>query len=439
MKKNKKFLVLLFLLLMFSVVLMPQTPSYAATSGEVYVIFIEGTIDNGLLDYVERAYRTAEENGASFVLLEIDTPGGLLDSAVGIYDVIRTSPVETVALVTGEAISAGSLLALSAEKLYMMPGTSMGAAEPRIGTETADEKTMSYWKSKLRAAAELHGRDPQVAEAFADARISIPGVTKEGELLTLSAEEALNLKMTDEIVNSREEALALAGLDEPYFVEVEMSGSEKVVRWITNPYVSPFLLLIGIAGLVLEIFTIGFGVFGAVGILSLVLYFAGHYLAGLAGWGVILLFLTGIIFLLVEAFVTPGFGIFGVLGLGMMVLSIVFVYPSWEQAVISLVIAVVGAVLLLLLSIRILPTRAAWQRLVLKTDIDTAGGYVAPKADLKELVGKQGIALTPLRPAGSAQIEDQRVDVVTEGEFIEKGSPIKVVKVEGWRVIVERM
>jgi membrane-bound serine protease (ClpP class) len=123
----------------------------------------------------------------------------------------------------------------------------------------------------------------------------------------------------------------------------------------------------------------------------------------------------------------------------MMVLSIVFVYPSWEQAVISLIIAVVGAVLLLLLSIRILPTRAAWQRLVLKTDIDTAGGYVAPKADLKELVGKQGIALTPLRPAGSAQIEGQRVDVVTEGDFIEKGSSIKVVKVEGWRVIVERM
>lgn len=405
----------------------------------VYVAQIEGTIDDGLLNYLERSYQEAEEAGSDLVLLEIDTPGGLVESAVNIFELIAGSPVPTAAFVKGEAISAGSLIALTAKPLYLAPSATMGAAEPHIGTEVADEKTQSYWESKLRNAAELHGRDKQIAAAFADQGIAIPGVVAEGELLTLTAREAVELGMADGIAANRQEVLEKLGAAGAQIIEANLTSSEKMVRWITSPFVSPVLLMVGIAGLVIEAFTMGFGVFGAVGLIALVLYFSGHILAGLAAWWVVLLFLVGLILLAVEAFVVPGFGIPGVLGLAAMISGVFLTYPTAEQAIISLVFAILGTIVLVLLSVRVLPTRKLWQRLILNTSLGTAEGYLAPKEELEDLLGKEGVALSILRPAGSAEIDGERVDVVTEGGFIPKGAKIKVVNVESTRVVVRQI
>jgi len=405
----------------------------------VYVAQVEGTIDDGLLNYLERSYQEAEEAGSDLVLLEIDTPGGLVESAVNIFELIAGSPVPTAAFVKGEAISAGSLIALTAKPLYLAPSATMGAAEPHIGTEVADEKTQSYWESKLRNAAELHGRDKQIAAAFADQGIAIPGVVAEGELLTLTAREAVELGMADGIAANRQEVLEKLGAAGAQIIEANLTSSEKMVRWITSPFVSPVLLMVGIAGLVIEAFTMGFGVFGAVGLIALVLYFSGHILAGLAAWWVVLLFLVGLILLAVEAFVVPGFGIPGVLGLAAMISGVFLTYPTAEQAIISLVFAILGAIVLVLLSVRVLPTRKLWQRLILNTSLGTAEGYLAPKEELEDLLGKEGVALSILRPAGSAEIDGERVDVVTEGGFIPKGAKIKVVNVESTRVVVRQI
>lgn len=413
-------------------------PAWAAT-GPVYVVPIEGTIDRGLTKFVERAYQEADAQNAARVLLEINTPGGYLEEAVAIKDIINRAKTPTIAYVTGGAISAGALLALTAPDLVMAPGTTMGAAEPRVGsTEKADEKIVSYWASELAGAAEKNGRDPQVARAMADADVVIPGVKEKGKLLTLTAGQALELGMIDDVLATRAEVLEKYGLSGSPVVEMDFSSTENMVRWLSNPYVSSLLLTIGIAGLVIEIFTMGFGIAGFIGFIALALYFGGSLLAGLSGWGAVLLFLVGLILLLVEVLVTPGFGLTGVGGLLAIIFSVFMTAPSGEQAVISLVIAILGTIILLALSVKFLPTRKVWRRLILNTKLEKETGYVAPQLDLLKFLNQEGITVTPLRPAGIAEINGERVDVVSEGAFIPPGMPVKVVKVEGSRIVVRQ-
>lgn len=412
-------------------------PAWAAT-GPVYVVPIEGTIDRGLTKFVERAYQEADAQNAARVLLEINTPGGYLEEAVAIKDIINRAKTPTIAYVTGGAISAGALLALTAPDLVMAPGTTMGAAEPRVGTEKADEKIVSYWASELAGAAEKNGRDPQVARAMADADVVIPGVKEKGKLLTLTAGQALELGMIDDVLATRAEVLEKYGLSGSPVVEMNFSSTENMVRWLSNPYVSSLLLTIGIAGLVIEIFTMGFGIAGFIGFIALALYFGGSLLAGLSGWGAVLLFLVGLILLLVEVLVTPGFGLTGVGGLLAIIFSVFMTAPSGEQAVISLVIAILGTIILLALSVKFLPTRKVWRRLILNTKLEKETGYVAPQLDLLKFLNQEGITVTPLRPAGIAEINGERVDVVSEGAFIPPGMPVKVVNVEGSRIVVRQ-
>lgn len=432
----RKLVVPLVLLLVFILTVQGIAPVYAAPRDLVYVIPIEGMIDAGLANFVERVYEEADKLGVKTIILEIDTPGGLVNEAVRIKKIIDRSDIPTIAYVTGGAISAGALLALTAPELIMAPGTTMGAAEPRVGEEKADEKAVSYWAGELASAAEQNGRDPEIAKAMADSDLIIPDVKEKGKLLTLTAKQAEKYKMIDGILASRTEVLQYYNLGEAEVVEQHPSFTEQVSRWVTNPYVSSVLLMIGIAGIIVEIFTMGFGIAGIIGSLALALYFGGSLLAGLSGWGTILLFLLGLILLALEVFVFPGFGVAGIGGLAALITSVFMAAPSSEQAMTSLVLALLGTIILVALSIKLLPTRKVWQRLILGTKLEKSSGYVAPSPSYSDLGGKEGQALTPLRPAGVAEIDGLRVDVVTEGGFIQANEPIKVVKVEGNRVVV---
>ncbi|MEN3003775.1 NfeD family protein [Dehalobacterium formicoaceticum] len=418
------------------ILLILSVPALAQPGDVVYIIPIEGNIDPALASFVERIYDEAEEADAARVILEIDTYGGYIDAAILINERALRSSVPTTSFVTKKAISAGALITLSGEKIFMAPGTTIGAAEPRLGDQKADEKVVSMWSQKLRAAAETYGRDGNIAAAMADADIEIEGLKAKGKLLTLTQQQALELKMADFSAANRQEVLNLSNLSDSRVVVAEAISAENLARWVTNPYISPILLTIGFAGIILELLTVGWGVSGLLGLTSLGLYFGGHFIAGFTGWESILLFIIGIILMLVEIFVVPGFGIAGVAGLGAMIFSIILTATSLEQAIISLIIALLGTVVLVVISFKYMRTRRLWNRLILGTRQEKSEGYVAPEENLSELLGAQGISLTPLRPSGTAEINGKRIDVVTEGGFIPRDTEVQVVQVEGTRVVV---
>ncbi|MBZ4653880.1 MAG: hypothetical protein JG781_1219 [Peptococcaceae bacterium] len=411
----------------------------AASTKTVYVIPIRDTIDPGLSKFVARSYAEAEKLKADMVLLEIDTPGGRVDAALQIRDTIRQSSIPTTALVKGGAISAGALITLASKTIAMQPGATIGDAEPRSGSQRADEKFVSYWAKEMAATAEVNGRDPKYAIAMADRDAGVPGLVEKGKLLTLTYQEAARVGYSDYTVNDRNELLTKLGFSDARIIEAEASVSEKLTRFVTNPFVAPFLLTIGIAGIIIEFLTVGWGIAGVIGLVSLALYFGGHLLAGFTGWEAVLLFLLGLILLVVEALV-PGFGLPGIGGILSIIASIVLSAPSWEAGVISLVLSLVGTIVLVLLSFKILTKRKFWHRLVLPLKYNKEEGYISQSQDLTKYVGRRGVAYTVLRPAGTVELDDgTRLDVVTEGDFIPKGSKVVVDRVEGIRIIVHAL
>jgi membrane-bound serine protease (ClpP class) len=278
-----------------------------------------------------------------------------------------------------------------------------------------------------------------------DADVEIPGLIEKGKLLTLTTEEALKHKVADfraETIESVLEQLGLAGAE---VRKTAPNWAENSVRFLTHPVVSSLLITIGILGIIIEIRTPGFGIPGALGITSLALFFWGHSLVQLVGWEEILLVGSGLVLLAVEVFVVPGFGITGVLGIGALLaglsLSLVGGGATWEfilkavsRVIFSLLLAAAASLVLL----RYLPRLPWGRRLILETGLGAGQGYAsAPETD-KNWLGKSGTTLSPLRPAGIAEIEGERVDVVSDGEFIESGVPIIVSRVDGNRIVVRR-
>jgi membrane-bound serine protease (ClpP class) len=275
--------------------------------------------------------------------------------------------------------------------------------------------------------------------AMVDRGIEIPGVIEKGKLLTLTYRQAQEHGFADYIVQDREELLKALEMDGAEIIIGKQSTAETLTRFATNPYIASLLLMIGIAGIVIELFTVGFGIAGLIGIISLTLYFGGHLMAGFSGWEAILLFLLGIILLAVEAFF-PGFGLPGIGGIISIAASIIIAAPNWETGIISLVLALAGTIVLVLISFKVLTRRKIWDKLVLGTKYNTEAGYVPQKEDLSIYVGKRGEAVTLLRPAGTVLLEDgTKLDVVTDGAFIQKGAQVEVVRAEGVSLVVREV
>ncbi|NLM45222.1 MAG: nodulation protein NfeD [Firmicutes bacterium] len=426
------------LALLFAVILLASPLASVAANGagkRVYVVKIDETVDKGLVRYVDRAFREAAANDAAAIILELNTPGGLVDAAGRIQELIYDSEIPVYAYVRYNALSAGAFLALSCQALYMAPGSSIGAAEIRdLSGEAVDEKTVSAWESKMRTAAERQGKDPQVAAAMVRKEVEIDGLDGPGELLTLTAEEAARIGFADGIYAKRADLYEVLDLAEASETVVELSPAERFARFVTGIYVAPLLLAIGLVALVVEILTAGFGVAGVISIIAFALFFGGHLVAGLAGSEVLFLFLAGIILLLIEAFI-PGFGVFGVGGILAIVASVVLSAASTGQGLRILLSAVVIAALLFAILYRYLKISGTWSHIVLQYAETKERGYVGTR-DYSYLVGKEGVALTTLRPSGTCEIDGERIDVVTEGEFIASGTRVKVMKAEGTRIVV---
>jgi membrane-bound serine protease (ClpP class) len=309
-----------------------------------------------------------------------------------------------------------------------------------------DEKSVSYVRKEFRATAEVRKRPPEFAEAMVDADVEIAGVVAKGKLLTLTTSEALTHKVADFTAPSIEAALAAAGIPNAELRRVEQTWAESFVRFLTNPAVSSLLMTIGLLGLIVEIRTPGFAVPGTVGLMSLGLFFWGHWIVRLAGWEELLLVFLGVLLLALEVFVIPGFTIAGiagivalVAGLGMTLVgagaTVSMFVVALGRVAISLLVAIAASFVLL----RFLPQLPFGRRLVLNTGMDAEGGYVsAPESD-KLWLGRTGTALSAMRPAGIAEIDGSRLDVVSEGAFVEAGAMIQVVRVDGNRIVIRRV
>jgi membrane-bound serine protease (ClpP class) len=421
----------------------------AQSSGPVvYAIPIEGTIDLGLAPFLARTIREAEEAGAAAVLLDINTFGGRVDAAVAMRDTLLNSPVKTIAFVNQRAISAGALIALACDTLVMTTGGTIGAAAPVVGggsgeTQPADEKSVSYVRSEFRATAETRNRPPEFAEAMVDADVEIAGVIEKGKLLTLTTSQALEHEVAELSADTVDAALAAAGLPGAEVRIARQTWAETLVRFLTHPVVSSLLMTVGLLGLIVEIRTPGFAVPGAVGLISLGLFFWGHWIVQLAGWEELLLVATGVLLLALELFVIPGITVAGVAGIVALVAGLGMtlvgagatasaMIGALGRVAISILIAIAGSAALF----RLLPSLPFGRRLVLETGMDATQGYVsAPESDRRWL-GRTGTALSPLRPAGIADIDGTRVDVVSDGGFIDTGTHIEVTRVDGNRIVV---
>ena len=414
-----------------------------------YVAPIEGVIDLGLAPFVRRVVAEAEQNGAAAVILKINTFGGRVDAAVLIRDTLLGAKVKTVAFIDKRAISAGALISVASHVIAMGDGGTIGAATPVQlggqggGTQPTDEKTISYVRKEFRSTAEFRKRPPLIAEAMVDPDVAIPGLLEKGKLLTLTTNEALEHKLADFRANTVEEVLKHLGLEGAEVRLVSENWAEQLVRFLTHPILSSLLMTVGMLGIIVELRTPGFGVPGALGITSLALFFWGHWLVRLAGWEEILLVGLGLLLLAVEIFVTPGFGVTGVFGIGALIagltLSLIgagataeIVIGAITRVAVSLLLALVASVVLL----RLLPKLPFGRQLILHTGLGADTGYASAPASDRQWLGKQGTAVSPLRPAGIADIEGKRVDVVSEGEWIDATTPIEVIRVDGNRIVV---
>lgn len=423
-------------LIIFSIFLILLTiyiPVYSEEGNDVYVIPIKGEINKATYQFVKNRLDEVLTQRPAAIIFNIDTFGGLIDEANNIKEVIMKLDVPTIAFVNTKAESAGVLITIACEKIAMADGATMGSAETIPNTE----KVMSLWLSWLRDTSERRGRDPVLISSMADKDIEISGVVKKGELLNINAREAKELGVADIIANNYRDILNNFNIQYNDIVEVETDLRTNAARILTNPYVASILLSLGFIGLLIEVFTAGFGAGGTISLIAFSLFFGGNIIAGNSSWGVLIIFIAGIVLLLIEAAV-PGFGIPGIGGLVCVIASIVLAAGSVESAILSLSIAVVLTVIVAVLLIKYGPRSPYLDRIILKTAQNKETGYsgIIIKEDL---VNKEGIVVTYLRPSGTVEIEGKRIDAVSEGEFIEKGAKVKVVKVEGPRVVVRKI
>lgn len=408
-----------------------------AAPDTVYRVKINGTIDLGLAHYVSRAIAEANARGGKAILLEINTFGGRVDAGTQIRDAIYGSSIPVTAYVDTRAWSAGALIALACPRILMSPGSSIGAAEPIPSTA----KNISALEGEFKSEAERYNRSPIIAAAMVDPDLDSPGLKKKGEILTLTAVEAVNDGYAQKIANNEADALADLGTAKADVAEISYTPAENFARFVTDPDVGTLLLVLGLLGIAVEVIT-QHGLAGAVGLLSLGLFFGGHMIADLSDTWFLLLFVAGVGLLLVELHVLPGHGVSGLAGIVAILASLFLALGgnamAGKQLSLSLAIALVAFLVLL----RYLPKAPLFSRLILRANSETPpptrSEIPAEKNELKDLVGKLGKAVSELRPSGIVLIDNRRYSAMTDGQFIPQGTEIRVAGLQGGSLLVHQ-
>jgi len=437
------------------------------STGSVVVLPVKGMVSEAQFFFLRRALKNAEAVAASAVVLDMDTPGGDLKATEKIVQMFSKSPIPAYTYVNANAGSAGALIALGTKKVFMAPVSAIGAAAPVAGSgqeipETMNAKIVSYYSGYFRSVAQKNGYHPELVDGFMnlDKEVKIGGevINPKGALLTLSAQEAVRDIGGKPLLASGIETdvaalVSACGLPADRVVRLEPSGFETLAQWIT--LLAPLFLLGGIMGAYLEFKAPGFGVAGILSAVCFAIFFGGHYIAGLTGLEMVALFVMGLVCIFIEVILFPGVFFLALGGVLMVLVALFFsmadLYPaqpinfSFERIQVpmwNLIIAFVASAVGVALLARFLPSIPVFRSLFLSSSSPAGPSIAAVVTELgaaaKVSAGDAGVALSILRPSGRAQIGDGVFDVMTNGEFLEAGTKIQVLAVNGQNIIVGR-
>jgi len=452
-------------LMAWAILQSPASAEEEIRKGSVVVVPVEGAITEAQFFFIRRMLKQAAAAEASAFILDMNTPGGSLSSTEKIVQALLKSPVPTYTYVNTNAGSAGALIALATKEVYMAPVSAIGAAAPVMGSgeemdATMNAKVVSYYSGYFRSVAEQNGYNPALVDGFMnldkEIKVGDTVLNPKGAILTLSAQEATKLYdgkplLARGIASSLDDLSEKSGLRAKDIVKIPPTGFEALAQWITA--LAPLFLLGGIIGAYIEFKSPGFGVAGLLSAISFLLFFAGHYIAGLTGYEVVAVFALGVLLVIIEVIFFPGVMILAAGGtlimLGALFFTMIDFYPTeplnfsadmlW-QPVLNMSITLILATVLVALLARFLPDLPLFRRLVLISQPSEGPAFSPSANNLFEStvrVGDTGLARTTLRPAGKANFGAAVVDVVTDGEFIDPGQKIRVQAVEGSRVVVE--
>lgn len=400
---------------------------------------------------IKNAFNKAVEENADFILLEINTYGGRLDVADSIRSKVLYSKIPTIAFINNNAASAGALISLACDSIYMAPGASIGAATVVSGAtgEQMPDKYQSYMRGMIRSTAETKGRSPDIAEAMVDERKVVEGISDSGKVLTLTSKEAVKYNMANGVAENIDEVMRNVGVSNYVIEDYKITSADKIINFLLNPLVNSLLIILIIGGIYFELKTPGIGLPILVSLIATLLYFAPLIIDGTAGLWEVLIFLVGVGLLLLEIFVIPGFGVTGIAGIICIIagltLGLVHVDGSHFNVVtgdllaraffrVTLIIfAMFGLIFFFGESLLTLP---GFNKLVLTSDQEAEKGYSVKRLDLYNLIGKEAIVLNQLRPTGKVTIDDKIYEATSDAGLVEIGTRVRVIGVDSYSLRV---
>lgn len=428
-----------------------------ADSSKTYRIYkfdIKEEIAPPVWHVTKNSLQEAKDTAADLILIHMNTYGGMVETADSIRTAILQSPIPVWVFIDNNAASAGALISIACDSIYMRSGANIGAATVVNQTgEAVPDKYQSYMRSMMRSTAETNGRDPKIAEGMVDPRIKIPGVSDSGRVITFTTSEAIKNGFCEGTAESIPELLENAGIDNYEILKFEMSTTDRIIRFLISPIVSGVLIMVIIGGIYFELQSPGIGFPIGASIIAALLYFAPLYIEGLAANWEIILFIIGVILVAVEIFAIPGFGVAGISGITLIVaglaLSMIdnigFEMGSFPigELISALFIVVIASFLSLLgsilLSKQLFSTESRFfGGLALATTQEKSDGYTSAVGTYSSMIGQEGVSKTVLRPSGKILIEDETYDATAESGYIEKGEAVKVTRYMNTQLFVRK-
>lgn len=426
--------------------------SVAEAQTKVLKLNIDAEIDPRTNRYIELGLAAANTEAYDIVMIEMDTYGGLVADAKDIVEMLLDFEKPVYVWINKDAASAGALISIACDSIYMAPGASIGAATVVTGQgEAAPDKYQSYMRATMRTTAEEKGRDPAIAEAMVDQTIEIKGITEEGRVLTFTTSEAIKHGFCEAEINSIEDILNKNIEGEYELDEFSAGFIEKIVSIFLNPYLSGLLLMVIIGGIYFELQTPGVGFPILAAIAAAILYFVPYYLTGLAANWELVLFVVGLILIGLEVAVIPGFGLAGITGMLFTFSALVLVMINNDMfdftfvpmgniltAVTTVLTALLGGFVIMFFGGVRLANSKFFNRVALTATQEKSEGYTA-LFHKDSMIGKEGEVHTVLRPSGKVMIEGTLYDALTRGGYLEKGEQVSVIGEEGNALVVRKV
>ena len=455
-------------LLAFVVLFTLGCESFAGPKQRIFVFDMKREVDKGLWRITQKAFEQSEKWNADLVIIRMNTYGGMVDVADSIRTKILYYPQPVWVFIDNNAASAGSLISIACDKIFMRPGANIGAATVvNQSGQVVPDKYQSYMRATMRSTAEAHGkdtlingrdtvfswrRDPRIAEAMVDPSIYIAGLVDTGKVLTMTTQEAIRWKYCEGEAESIPDLLKKQGVSNYELKEYKLSSFEKFMAFLLSPIVQGILILLIIGGIYFELQTPGIGFALILAIIGAVFYFAPLYIDGLAEHWEIIIFIIGIVLLLLEIFVIPGFGIAGISGIILIVsglalgllantkfdftgIGVIEIFKSFAFVVFFVFSAIIGSIWV---SGKILTTGPlSW--LALNTTQQKSDGFTSAPDEILDLTGRVGVAYSILRPSGKVMIDGRVYDAMAETSYISMGSAVKVVRQEAMQIYVKQI